>query len=83
MAIKMERSVCTASVSSQTYAIKAQRALAEYAIESRVVRLDAAKSKKGCTYGIEFPCGHIGNVRKILSDVHVKARHFYDGDTEI
>lgn len=79
----MDISVCTASMSSETYALKAQRALSEASIPSRVVRLDGAKSRQGCAYGIEFSCGQLNNVKKILQGARIRAKHLYRGDTEI
>ena len=79
----MDISVCTASMSSQTYALKAQRALSEMSIPCRVVRLDGAKSKHGCAYGIEFSCGQLENVKRVLQSARIKPRHLYRGDVEI
>ena len=81
--MNMDQSVCTASLSSQTYALKAQKALANAAIMSRVVRLDASKSKKGCSYGIEFSCGHLHNVENILRQKNIRIRALYSGDIEL
>lgn len=74
---------CIASFASQTYAIKAQKALAAAAIPSRVVKLDGEKSKKGCSYGVEIPCSLLDNSKNILNKARVKVRRFYRGDTEI
>ncbi|MBR4296094.1 MAG: DUF3343 domain-containing protein [Clostridia bacterium] len=75
--------VCTASMASQTYALKAQKALSGAAIPSRVVRLDGAKSKKGCSFGVEFPCGQKRNVENVLSSARIRVKHYYQGDVEI
>ena len=75
--------ICTASMTSQTYAIKAQRLLAQDSIPCRVVRLDGERSRSGCSYGIEFSCQQLGNVKNILSKNRVRAKHFYRGEEEI
>ena len=74
---------CIASFASQTYAIKAQKALASASIPCRVVKLDGKKSKKGCAYGVEIPCSLIDNSKSILNKAKIKVRRFYRGDTEI
>lgn len=74
---------CIASFSSQTYAIKAQRALALNSIPSRVIKLDGEKSKKGCSYGVEIPCSLLENSKIIFERSRIKARKFYRGDTEL
>ena len=74
---------CIASFSSQTYAIKAQRALAASDIPSRVIKLDGEKSKKGCAYGVLLPCSLLENSKNILERSRIRVRRFYRGDTEL
>ena len=74
---------CSASMTSQTYAIKAQRLLAKESIPCKIVRFDGERSRSGCSYGIEFPCEHTGNVKNILSKNRIRATHFYRGEKEI
>ncbi len=61
------RGMCTLKTGSMTYAIKARRALAAEGINVRVLKLGETGKKKGCIYGIEFPCSLSGNVRAVLS----------------
>lgn len=49
----MNTSVFT--VGSVTLAVKARKLLARAGIRSRLIKTDAAKSRYGCQYGIEFP----------------------------
>lgn len=79
----MDTMFCTASMTSQTFALKAQKALADSVIPSRVVKLDGEKSRRGCSYGIEFACHQLNNVKMILQKNRIKAKHFYSGDIEI
>ncbi len=74
---------CIASFSSQTYAIKAQKALATSAIPCRVIKLDGEKSKRGCAYGVEIPCSLLENSKIILEKSRIRVRRFYRGDTEL
>ena len=79
----MHNEICTASMSSQTYALKAQRLLAKESILCHVVKLDGERSRSGCSYGIEFPCPQLGNVQNILSKNRIRSKHFYRGASEI
>lgn len=44
----------TITVGSVTYAHKARRLLQRKGINSRLVKIDSARSKNGCTHGIEL-----------------------------
>lgn len=74
---------CIASFASQTYAIKAQKALTAASIPSKVIRLDGEKSKLGCAYGITIPCGLLESSKELLSKSRIRVRKFYRGDSEI
>ncbi len=63
----LSRGMCTIKTGSMTYAIKARRALAAEGINVRVLKLGDTGKKKGCVYGIEFPCSLSGNIRAVLS----------------
>ena len=58
---------CTAALESLTYAIKAQRALAEAEIPCEIVKLDASMTRRGCAYGVEFPCSEQRSVRAVMN----------------
>ena len=42
------------AVGSVTYAMKAKRILQRIRIRTKLVKIDANKSKSGCTHGLEF-----------------------------
>jgi len=42
------------TVGSATYAIKARKLLLRLNVKSKLVKVDAYKSRNGCTHGIEF-----------------------------
>ena len=44
----------TITVGSITYAMKAKKLLHRMRIRTRLVKVDAAKSKNGCTHSLEF-----------------------------
>ena len=52
----------TITFSSVTYAHKAKRLLVQVGISSRLVKLDAATAKNGCTHGLEFAAEDFYNV---------------------
>ena len=42
------------SIQSATFAVKAKRLLNRHGVSCRFMKLDASKSKNGCTHGIEI-----------------------------
>lgn len=66
-------SECTAEIGSMTQAIRAQRALADAAIPSTVIKTNSAK---GCTYGVSFTCLQNGNVQNTLTKAGVKVKRW-------
>lgn len=63
---------CRVATESMTMAMKAKRLLSATAIRASVVKISSNQSKRGCTYGIEFPCALYGNVDAILSAAGIK-----------
>ena len=59
---------CTAAIGSLTYAIKAQKALSQNGIHNNIVKLDASMTRRGCAYGIEFPCEEQRSVRTVMNE---------------
>ena len=51
---------------SMTYALKAQNVLQNNAIYSRIIKLDATKTKKGCAYGLEVGDENLNNAIRLL-----------------
>ncbi len=75
--------LCTASFGSLTYAIKAQKELERAGLSVRVVKLDASLSRRGCAYGVEFPCAEGRHVRSILGAAGLPATGYRSGGGEL
>ncbi len=72
-----KRSLCAASLGSMTMAIKARRALSEQGISVNVKKLSAGESRRGCIYGIEYPCELSGNILSSLRHKGLDAEPFF------
>ena len=72
--------MCIATMKSMTYAIKAQKALSNYYINSEIVKLDA-KSSKGCSYGIKFDCINLYSAENALKCNNIKYSQIVTKDT--
>ncbi len=57
---------CYAGFDSLTLALKGKRVLAQNAIASEVIKKDAKKSKRGCSYALEIPCPHRRNCEMLF-----------------
>lgn len=75
----MSFGTCTASIGSQTLAIKAQKVLAQAAIRAEVVKLDSSRSGHGCAFGVEVSCAQMNNVRTILGNARIPVKFTSDG----
>lgn len=75
----MSFGTCTASVGSQTLAMKAQKVLAQAAIRADVVKLDSSRSGHGCAWGVEVSCAQMNNVRTILTGARIPVKFTSDG----
>ena len=69
--------VCSAEIGSVTQAMKAQATLAKAAIPTEVIKSESS-SRRGCIYGISYPCAHASNVRTILRAEKIGVRHWSD-----
>ena len=49
-----------------THAIKARRVLSASGIKCDIVNLDSNVTKRGCAYGVSFPCSMTDKVQSIL-----------------
>ena len=67
---------CIATITSLNLSIRAQRALSQVGIYSRIVSLDPSVTPKGCAYGIEFPCSEEGTVRALLRKERIHPQKF-------
>ena len=68
--------ICTAAL---TYAIKAQRALEQGGIGGEIVKLDASMTRRGCAYGVEFPCELQREVRAIMNAEKITVNSYING----
>ena len=73
-------SECIAEIGSMTQAMRAQRALAESAIPTTVIKSNSAKNSKGCAYGVSFSCAQGENVQSVLERAGVKVRRWKNGN---
>jgi len=64
--------ICISAKKSMTHAVRAKRVLAAAGIPCEIVNLDGNVTKKGCAFGVSFPCGMTEKVQSIL--------HRYDLD---
>ncbi|MBQ8397300.1 MAG: DUF3343 domain-containing protein [Clostridia bacterium] len=70
---------CIAAFQSMTQALGAQRALSRAAIRTRVVKLNANQTTRGCAYGLEFACAQQQNVKTILAAASIQASSYIGG----
>lgn len=68
---------CCAVIGSVTYALKGQRLLASYNIDSKVTKVRSAGTSGGCAYGLEFDCMHTDNVASLLRRGDVQYRNIF------
>ena len=47
---------CCAALGSVTYAMKGRNLLSAAGIESRIIKLQASQTPRGCAYGLAFDC---------------------------
>ncbi|MBE6661663.1 MAG: DUF3343 domain-containing protein [Ruminococcaceae bacterium] len=71
--------LCTASIGSLTHAMKGQRLLSDVGIESRIVKLDAKRTRRGCAYGIEFSCAELKSAKSTLGASHLPVSEYFSG----
>lgn len=72
---------CLAIIGSMTQAMRAQRALANAAVRSEVIKVDSALTGKGCAYAVSYSCLQADHVKMILKDAGIRVRGYYDGDS--
>lgn len=69
-------SVCIAEIGSMTQAMRAQRALADAAIPTTVIKSNSSKNSRGCVYGVSFSCSQRENAENIFESARVKVRRW-------
>ena len=80
MYTRSSRRICVAALGSMTAAVKAQRALLASGIEAEVVALTPEETRRGCAYGVEFPCAYAGTVRASLHAARISASQYIEKD---
>ncbi len=57
---------CCAVIGSITYALKGQRLLSSYDVESKIIKVRSGSASGGCAYGLEFDCINMNTVTALL-----------------
>ncbi len=74
---------CTAALASLTYALKAERALVAGGIYVKIIKLSPEIARRGCEYGISYPCEAHAEVKARLRAEGIAVRRFLKGGGEI
>ena len=74
---------CTATLASLTYAMKAQKALTVAGLYAEVIKLDSEQAKRGCAYGVRYPCEYESRVKAVLSDGNIGVRRYIKGGESV
>ena len=75
--------ICTATMESLTYAIKAKRLLAPIGISSDVVKVDSSRTGRGCEYGISFDCSQLDDIKRALANSGIHVKRYLRGGGEL
>jgi len=73
--VRMEREACFAAIGSMTQAMKAQNILTSISIPSTVIKSESS-SRRGCIYGLSFPCAYESNVRAALASAKIAVKEW-------
>ena len=65
----MKKSIIT--MTSMTYALKANSILSNFSVPSDVIRLNGSVSNSGCSYGVSVATPYLKNAIRILSDNNI------------
>jgi hypothetical protein len=58
--------LCRLGIGSVTHAITAEQRLKNSGVAAKLIKLDAASTKKGCSYGLEVDCDSIRKATSVL-----------------
>ncbi len=65
--MKQEQSfTCVAAIGSMTLCLKAERILLTMGIPAHVISLSPGETRRGCAFGVTFPCAMRGNVASLF-----------------
>ena len=70
---------CTAAIGSLTVAMKARSALEGARLEGKIVKLDPSMTRRGCAYGIEYPCEYHKAVRSAFNAANISVSSYIKG----
>ena len=59
--------MCIATVRNMTGAMKIRDAHVRSGIKAEIVSVDASLTRRGCAYGVSFPCEKEAQVKRILA----------------
>lgn len=71
--------ICTAAIGSLTVAMKAHSVLAGTGLENKIVKLDPSMTRRGCAYGIEYPCEDHKAVRSAFNTAKISVSSYIKG----
>lgn len=74
--MKYNHGECYVEMGSVTQAMKARNLLASAAIPCEITKGESG-SRKGCTYSVSFSCSQSSNVRTILANARISAKHWH------
>lgn len=63
-----------------TAAERARRALSAAAIAAETVKVEASRTRRGCTWGVAFPSAQQRNVQVVFSNAGIKTREILSYD---
>ena len=72
--------VCLAATGQMTMTLKAQRVLVEAGIVAEVRPLRPGQTRRGCAYGVAFPCSMHRAARLALHAAHIPVSQYLEGD---
>ena len=68
--------VCIAAVGGMTAALKAQHVLLSAGVAAEVLSLSPSQTKRGCAFGVSFPCTALQHARATLREGGVTVSQF-------
>ncbi len=69
---------CIAAIGAMTAAVKAQRALLDSEITAEVIALAPEDTRRGCAYGLEFPCRMQSEARAALRAARISVSQYIE-----
>lgn len=69
---------CIAAIGAMTAAVKAQRALLDGGIDAEVIALAPEDTRRGCAYGLEFPCRRQTQARATLRAARISVSQYIE-----